>query len=99
MQKLLIVTRHTPLPWEDGAGSYLHDLARFLAANRIRVDVLWLAPHDHMRWCKLWRLPKAFDSGVRLHLPDGFRFGRFYLFPAVVWLPFKARCLDWVRRA
>ncbi|MBC8039721.1 MAG: glycosyltransferase, partial [Opitutaceae bacterium] len=46
-----------------------------------------------------WRLPKAFDSGVRLHLPDGFRFGRFYLFPAVVWLPFKARCLDWVRRA
>jgi Glycosyl transferases group 1 len=99
VQKLLIVTRHTPLPWEDGAGAYLHDLARFLAASRIRVDVLWLAPHDHLRWRKLWRLPKAFDSRVRLHLPGSLRFARFYLFPAVVWLPFKARCLGALRRA
>lgn len=99
VQKLLIVTRHTPLPWEDGAGAYMHDLARFLAANFIRVDVLWLAPHDHLRWRKLWRLPKAFDSRVRLHLPDSLRIGRWYLFPAVVWLPFKARCLGWLRRA
>ena len=34
MKKLLIVTRHTPLPWEDGAGAYLHDVARFLAQAR-----------------------------------------------------------------
>lgn len=98
MKKLLIVTRHTPLPWEDGAGAYLHDLARFLAAHRIRIDVLWLAPHDHLRWRKLWRLPAAFDSRVRLHLPGGLRIGRWYLFPAFVWLPFKARCLGSLRR-
>jgi glycosyltransferase involved in cell wall biosynthesis len=98
VKKLLIVTRHTPLPWEDGAGAYLHDLARFLGAHRIRVDVLWLAPHDHLRWRKLWRLPAAFDSRVRLHLPGSVRIGRCYFFPAFVWLPFKARCLGSLRR-
>jgi glycosyltransferase involved in cell wall biosynthesis len=98
VQKILIVTRHTPLPWEDGAGAYLHDLARFLAASRNRVDVLWLAPHDHLRWSKLWRLPAGFDARVRLHLPGGVRIGRWYVFPSFVWLPFKARLLDRVRR-
>jgi len=98
MPRLLIVTRHTPLPWEDGAGAYLHALARFLVAKGLRVDVLWLAPHEHLRWRFLWWRSRAFDPGVRLHLPDGIRLGRCHIFPAVVWLPFKARCLGLVRR-
>ena len=98
MKKLLIVTRHTPLPWEDGAGAYLHDLARFLAGHGFQVDVLWLAPHAHLRWSIRWRLPPAFDPAVHLHLAEGVRWGRTYFFPAVLWLPFKARLLHRARQ-
>jgi len=98
MQKLLIVTRHTPLPWEDGAGAYLHDVARFLACAGFRVEMLWLAPHEHLLWQKWWRLPDAFDSSVRLRLPGAIRCGRHYFFPGMVWFPFKARALHRVRR-
>ncbi|WP_438481989.1 glycosyltransferase [Oleiharenicola lentus] len=98
MNKLLIVTRHTPLPWEDGAGAYLHDIASFLASHGFRVEVLWLAPHEHIRWSKRWRLPDAFDAAVRLSFPEGLRFGRSFIFPAIVWLPLKANLLDRARR-
>jgi glycosyltransferase involved in cell wall biosynthesis len=98
MQKLLIVTRHTPLPWEDGAGAYLHDLARFLAGHGFHVDILWLAPHPRLRWEKIWRLPAMFDDSVHLHLAEGFHVGRRYFFPNVIWLPFKARSLGRARR-
>ncbi len=97
MPSVLIVTRHTPLPWEDGAGAYLHDLARFLARFGFRVEVLWLAPHEHLRWQKLWRLPAAFDSSVRLRLPAAIRCGRYYFFPGMIWYPFKARALHRAR--
>lgn len=96
--KLLIVTRHTPLPWEDGAGAYLHDLARYLAAHGFRVEILWLAPHEHLRWQKSWRLPEAFDWSIRLLLPGTIRFGRRYFFPAMLWYPLKARALHRVRQ-
>jgi len=97
-EKLLIVTRHTPLPWEDGAGAYLHDLARFLAAHGFRVEVLWLAPHEHLRWQKHWRLPDAFDPSVRLVLAGSLRCGRHYFFPGVIWYPLKARALHRIRQ-
>ena len=98
VKKILFVTRHTPLPWEDGAGAYLHDIARFLAGHGFHVDVLWLAPHHRLRWEKIWRLPAMFDGAVHLHLAEGFHVGRRYFFPSVVWLPFKARSLGRVRR-
>jgi succinoglycan biosynthesis protein ExoO len=97
-QRLLIVTRHTPLPWEDGAGAYLHDMARYLAGHGFAVDVLWLEPHDHLRWGRIWRLPGSFDPAVRLHLPEGIRLGRRFVFPGIVWLPFKANLFDRIRR-
>ena len=98
MRSILFVTRHTPLPWEDGAGAYLHDLARFLAQSGFRVDVLWLAPHEDLRWQKIWRLPDAFDSSVRLRLPSAIRYGRHFLFPGMIWYPFKARALHRARQ-
>ena len=97
-RNLLVVTRHTPLPWEDGAGAYLHDLARFLAGQGFHVDVLWLAPHAHLRWRILWRLPSDFDAAVHLHLPDGISWNRRYFFPGVIWLPLKARLLHRIRQ-
>jgi succinoglycan biosynthesis protein ExoO len=98
MSSVLFVTRHTPLPWDDGAGAYLHDVARFLAASGFRVEVLWLAPPDHLRWQKCWRLPAAFAGSVRLLLPGALRCGRRYIFPAMIWYPFKARALHRARQ-
>lgn len=97
--RLLIVTRHTPLPWEDGAGAYLHTMAHHLAGAGFRVSVLWLAPHDHLRWKICWMLPSGFSPRVALHLPGAVRLGRRrFFFPAVLWQPFRARVLGWVRR-
>jgi glycosyltransferase involved in cell wall biosynthesis len=96
--KLLIITRHTPLPWEDGSGSYLHDLARHLATRGFAVSILWLARHDHLRWQKLWHLPAAFSPAITLHLPGALRLGRRFFFPAVLWQPFRARALHALRR-
>lgn len=96
--RLLIVTRHTPLPWEDGAGAYLHDLAAHLAAHGFAVSILWLAPHDHLRWQKLWRLPASFSPRIALHLPGALRLGRRFFFPAVLWQPLYARALHALRR-
>lgn len=98
MRSILFVTRHTPLPWEDGAGAYLHDLARYLANRGFRVDVLWLQPHQHLRWKKVWRLPSAWDAAVRLHLPGAIRLGRRFVFPAVVWEPLQANTQGRIRR-
>ena len=98
MTSILIITRHTPLPWEDGAGAYLHDLAAFLARDGFRVEVLWLAPPDHLRWQKSWRLPAAFAASVRLHLPGAIRCGRRYFFPGTIWYPWKARVLHRLRQ-
>lgn len=98
MRSLLIVTRHTPLPWDDGAGAYLHDLASFLARAGFRVELLWLAPHDDLRWRKIWKLPDAFDVSVRLHLSGAIRCGRHYLFPGMIWYPFQAQALHQIRR-
>lgn len=98
--RVLIVTRHTPLPWEDGAGAYLHDMARHLSATGFVVSILWLAPHEHLRWKKLWRLPAQFSPSVRLHLPGAISLGRRrFFFPAVIWQPFRARVLGLIRRA
>jgi succinoglycan biosynthesis protein ExoO len=97
-RRVAIITRHTPLPWDDGAGSYLHDVAAFLASRGHRVDVLWLEPHEPIRWQRLWRLPAAFSPNVRLHLPGAWRCGRRYVFPRVIWLPLKARALHRLRR-
>jgi len=99
MRSILFITRHTPLPWEDGAGAYLHDLARYLAGQGFRVDVLWLAPHEHLQWQKVWRLPRAWASSLRLQLPGAIRLGRRFVFPAVVWQPFQARTKGHIRRA
>src|SRR5687768_8222313 len=98
MGSILIVTRHTPLPWDDGAGAYLHDIARFLGHAGFRVDVLWLSPHDRLRSGKIWCLPAAFDPIVRLHLPGAIRCGRHYCFTDTVWDTVRARAIHQLRK-
>lgn len=98
MPRLLVLTRHAPLPWEDGSGAYLFDILAYLHHRGFEVHVGWLAPHDHLRWRGIWTLPPDYASIIRLHTPDGWRCGRRIVFPAVYWLPRKARMLDRTKR-
>ncbi len=95
---VLVLTRHTPLPWEDGAGAYLFDVLRFLHARGFIVHVAWLAPHDHLRWQGVWTLPADFARVVHLHAPGAIRVGRRLVFPAVYWQPLQARTLHLIKR-
>jgi succinoglycan biosynthesis protein ExoO len=96
---ILVLTRHTPLPWEDGAGAYLFSLIRHLHTEGFRVHLGWLAPHDHLRWQGVWTLPADFAAVATLHTPGGWRLGRRQFYPAIYWLPFKARLLHLLKHA
>jgi glycosyltransferase involved in cell wall biosynthesis len=96
-RRLLAFTRHTPLPWEDGAGAYLFDVLSYLRARDWKIDLVWFTPHDHLRWQGLWTLPRSFTQVARLHVPGGWRLGRHCFFPAIYWLPFKARAAHRVK--
>lgn len=97
-RRILVLTRHPPLPWEDGAGAYLFEVLQFLHARGFEIHVGWLAPHDHLRWQGVWRLPAAYATVVRLHTPGGWRLGRCQFYPDIYWLPFKARALHAAKR-
>ncbi len=95
---ILVLTRHTPLPWEDGAGAYLFDILDYLHSRGFEIHVAWLAPHDHLRWQGVWTLPADFARVVHLHAPGAIRVGRRLVFPAVYWQPLQARTLHLVKR-
>lgn len=92
--RILLFTRHTPLPFEDGAGAYLFDLVEYLALQGHQVHLAWLHPHEALKWQGVWRPSKRFRKACWLHLPGAIRLGGFQFFPAVYWLPFKARALN-----
>lgn len=97
--RLLVVTRHCPLPENDGAGAYLFDLLAYLKSAGAQIDVLWLQP-DSSAFRNGWLIvPRRFNRVARLHYPNAFRFFRLRIFPAIWWLPLKARALNLVKKA
>jgi glycosyltransferase involved in cell wall biosynthesis len=90
-RRLLVITRHTPLPWEDGAGAYLFDLLAYLSAHGFDVTIAWTQPHDHLRWRGWWKLPSTFTQVAHLRAPGAWSVAGSLFFPAVYWQPFVAR--------
>lgn len=90
-RRLLVLTRHTPLPWEDGSGAYLFDILSYLSTHGFRVTIAWTRPHDHLRWKGRWAPPAALTRVARLRLPGAWSAGRWYCFPGVYWQPFEAQ--------
>jgi GT2 family glycosyltransferase/glycosyltransferase involved in cell wall biosynthesis len=96
--RLLVLTRHTPLPGEDGAGSYLFGLLSYLRKQGFSIRVIWFQPHDHWTqrgWCVV---PAHLAETLDLHLPGQIALGRWRFFPKVYLLPWKARLLDRIKR-
>lgn len=98
-RRLLVITRHTPLPWEDGSGAYLFDLLSYLSAHGFRVTIAWTQPHDHLRWRGWWKPPSSFTRVVRLRAPGAWPVAGGLFFPAVYWQPFIARSKHLVKTA
>ena len=96
--KIVVVTTHTPLPWEDGAGAYLTSIVNYFGEEGHSVELVWLCPHDRIRWKRFWRMPVRFANNVRLVMPGSIRIGAWYVFPDVILLPAKARALSRIKK-
>ena len=88
---VLVLTRHTPFPWEDGPGAYLFDILRHLHACGYATHVAWIDPPDALRRHGSLTLPADFAHVVRLHLPGAFRVGRRLFFPGTCWRQARKR--------
>lgn len=88
MPRLLILTRHPPLPDYDGAGAYLWDMLSYFSAHGFKVEVasIW-KPGDWDR-ARLMRVPAALHRTANLQFPHVLAIGRWRWFS---WGAFKAR--------
>lgn len=92
-KRVLIVTKHTPLEWEDGAGAYLRSIADAICGKDFQVRILWLKPHEHIKWAGFWRPAQLKRHKATLKIKDAWSVLGGYFFPLVYYLPFKARFL------
>jgi succinoglycan biosynthesis protein ExoO len=77
---VLVLTRHTPFPWEDGPGAYLFDILHHLHERGFSVHVGWIAPPESVHKRAVLSLPTSFARVVRLHLPGALRIGHHIVF-------------------
>lgn len=82
---VLVFTRHTPFPWEDGPGAYLFDILRHLRECGFSVHVGWIAPPESVKERAVLVLPPSFARVIRLHLPGAIRIGRHLVFAHGCW--------------
>ena len=82
---VLVFTRHTPFPWEDGPGAYLFDILHHLRERGFSVHVAWIAPPESVHERAVLALPPSFARVVRLHLPGAVRIGRHLVFAHGCW--------------
>ncbi len=92
--KLLVVTRHCPLPENDGAGAYLFDLLSHLAAHGVNIRVVWVQAESRFVKQGSWRVPARFRRVAHLEVIGSLAVGPYRLF---WWGPFKARVLGLIK--
>jgi glycosyltransferase involved in cell wall biosynthesis len=74
-QRLLVLTRHPPLPDADGAGAYLWDLLTHLAAAGTQIHVASTWHPALWRKQELIRVPLPLHRVARLHFPGALSLG------------------------
>lgn len=91
--RLLVLTRHSPLPWTDGAGAYLWDLLHYFRQRGVSIQVAWTMGHDEWpRQNRVW-LPESLAAVAQFRFPSVLSVGRWHWF---TWGGFKA---VWLHRA
>ncbi len=88
--KLLVVTRHSPLPGNDGAGAYLFDLLSYLARKGVRIEVVWIKAEEEFLQRGHWRVPTRVNAVAKIRVVGSLAIGRYRFF---WWGPLKARFL------
>ncbi len=93
--KLLVVTRHSPLPENDGAGAYLFDLLSYLARHDVEIEIAWVHSDDKLRKKKWWKVPAHIRQVAHLTIIGSLAIGPWrYL----EWGHTKARIGSFLRR-
>jgi succinoglycan biosynthesis protein ExoO len=77
----LFVTRHSPLPHNDGAGALLHEMMGFLTDRGVRCHVAWLDQPDDVAGSWSWRPPAELSSVCRVHFRRSVHFAGTHFFP------------------
>jgi glycosyltransferase involved in cell wall biosynthesis len=93
--RLLVITRHPPLPEWDGASSYLFDLVSYFARQGWRVEIAWSQAPRHWRGPWPRRLPRALARVCSLQLPGALALGDWRW---MEWGAWRARILHGLRR-
>jgi glycosyltransferase involved in cell wall biosynthesis len=95
--RLLVVTRHAPLPERDGAGAYLFDFLSYLSQRRFQIEIAWIHADGAIAHRGWWLVPERFARVARVHIPGGVSIGRWIFFPRAFFLPMKARVLQGIK--
>lgn len=92
--KLLVVTRHSPLPENDGAGAYLFDLLSYLASRGARIEVAWVHAEGAFVRRGWWRVPSRLSRVFDLRIIGSLAVGPYRFF---WWGPYKARVFSAIK--
>lgn len=96
-KRLLVVTRHSPFPQTDGAGAYLFDILSYLAKRGWEIEVAWLFADGAVTRRGWWVVPKPFTETARLRVIGNYAVASMLIFPAIPWLPFKAKTFHFIK--
>ena len=73
--RLLVITRHPPLPEWDGAGAYLCGLLTYLAREGVTIEIAWSRPPGEWVRQSVVRLPRQLTRIGSLQLPGALALG------------------------
>lgn len=93
--RLLVVTRHPPLPDWDGSGSYLFSLLSYFARRGVLIEIAWSDPPKEWLRPQPVRLPAALTDIFSLQMPGSLALGRWRW---MRWGSHKARILHLLRQ-
>ncbi len=94
--KLLVVTRHSPLPQNDGAGAYLFDLLRYLSEHDVEIEVTWVKAEGLFVLRGWWFVPRQISRVADIRVIGSLPVGPFRFF---WWGPLEAMILNAIKTA
>jgi glycosyltransferase involved in cell wall biosynthesis len=94
--KLLVVTRHSPLPENDGAGAYLFDLLSYLRQHDVEIEVAWVKAEGLFVLRGWWLVPRALARVADIRVIGSLPVGPLRFF---WWGPLEAMILNAIKTA
>src|SRR5690349_8293280 len=93
--KLLVITRHSPLPENDGAGAYLFDMLSYLRDHDVEIEVTWVKAEGLFVVRGWWLVPRHVARVADIRVIGSLPVGPFRLF---WWGPLEAMILNAIKK-